>query len=592
MVLSMRRRNVLLAGFLVLTSGGCQTTVQPRAQPIAPAPVVAHGLAREPPPTRQAAAYALARETIRHYSEYGFPIDGERLSVDVVKRSVFAAGLRRNAAHFEMPGVFDALSLVARLFGLPHGREPRELRVLAEAALSEATLAYYDHISKSLVFRDDADARLLSLDTLVAHELGHAYQDQAQGGLQAFISEHRTSLDDLRAAHGVLEGQAVVIGTAVEWSRRGISLDRLDPEIADASIGRLTSGESLSVVYEAGRRFVLMRYREGGWPAVADAFMHPPTSTEQLLHPAKFRHDLPTHVTLPATPKALQNLPVVFDGTVGELLIYGRLLLIAKGLNQARSAAAGWDGDHLQVYQRKDGGYAALWRILWDRPEDAQQFEAVVARTLEGRSMVGLRRRDRLIDLVYAESPQHFDALAKALAAHTQEFERDPFDAESTVAVEAASARAERMRPYIDDERWVLPEYGLSFRIPDGFVAVSLRGVDLLATLPQDGFTNNVSLVYEQDLFDGNIERYIEEAKRQTSLTSQKWLSHQTVTLGNSRAAIVQLEVPGERQLISIAMLVLSRNGRWVTITCAALAKQQGEALRTLGEIIRTLRIE
>ncbi|HEY5958156.1 MAG TPA: hypothetical protein VIV60_16445, partial [Polyangiaceae bacterium] len=318
----MHRGYAVARWLLVFTAIGCQPTRGSRA---AVAPSGTHEQRQAAPSavtaSRQATAVALTQKTVTQLKAFGFPLDGERLTVVVAKQEPFLAGLVKNSAHFEVPGLFDALSAVARLFGMPQGRSPDDLREMALTALGSATIAYYDHISKSLYIRDDADARMLNLESLIAHELVHAYQDQAQGGLDAFIRDNRSSLDALRAAHGVLEGQAVVMGAGVEWFQRGVSVDRMDPDLADTSVGRLAAGESFSIVYEAGRRFVLMRYRDGGWPSVFDAFRHPPTSTEQLLHPEKFRRDLPTALALPATPRALQRFPIVFDGVVGELLI-------------------------------------------------------------------------------------------------------------------------------------------------------------------------------------------------------------------------------------------------------------------------------
>ncbi len=595
-LLSMRRGYVLFGSFLATVVLGCQAATSPRfAATVQPQPTRALGESEttsRTPPTRQVTATAVTNQIVRDLAEFGFSVDGQHLNVVVAKKPTFVEGLAQNATHFEMPGLFEALSTMARLFGMRQGRDPAELKELARKAIGEATLAFYDHVSKSLVFRDDADSRMLNLESLVAHELAHAYQDQAQGGLAKFISDHRTSLDSLRAAHGVLEGQAVIVGTGVEWYKRGISIDRLDPDIADATVGRLASGESFSIVYEAGRRFALMRYRAGGWPMVTDAFRHPPTSTEQLLHPEKFRRDLPSEVTLPATPALLKPFPLAFDGTVGELLLYNRLLLIAQDLNRARFAAAGWDGDRLQVYALPAGGFAAMWRILWDRRGDAEQFESVTAHSLKARKFVSLKRRGRVTDIVYAESQPHYAALAKALAAHATQYKEDPFEATSTAAVENAWELAEQKRPFVDADRWVLPEYGFSFQIPSRYSAVTVRGVDLLATMPVEGFANNISLVYEQDLFDGDIERYVSEAQRQTMQTSQKWLTHQTITLGKSKAAIVELEVPGGQHLMSMSMLVLGREGKWLTITCATLAKQKGAARGLLAGIIQTLRLE
>src|SRR5512133_1059925 len=589
---SMRRGTVGLIGMLA-SALACQSATVTRAPASSQTQTSSTRAIRaaDPLSARQAEAVAITKQTLSDLRRFGFAVDGTSLHVQVAREDAFVDGLAKNATHFEMPGQFDALSAIARLFGMSQGRSPDELKALARLAVGEATLAYYDHVAKTLVARDDADARMLSLESLIAHELAHAYQDQTFG-LEAFIRAHRQSLDSLRAAHGILEGQAVVVGSGLEWSRRGVSIDRLDPDLADTSVGRLSAGEAFSVIYESGRRLVLLRYREGGWAAVRDVLANPPTSTEQLLHPQKFRRDLPTDVTLPATPKSMTSLPIVFDGTLGELLLYNRLLLVAKDVTMPRHAAAGWDGDRLRVYGLADGGYAVAWRILWDRASDARQFEQVVFKSLAGRMFVGLTRHDRVTDLVYSDLQAHFEPLRRALSSHRPQFYPSTFDAESTAAVERVWELAEQRRPYVSAGRWFLPEYGLSFQVPDGYAAVTMRGVDLLAAMPQEGFASNVSLVYEQDLFGGDLEQYLREARDQTRMTSQRWLSHQTIRLGQSQAAIVELEIAGDRYLMSAAMLVFPRNGRWVTITGAALASERGRARTLLDGIVRTLQFE
>lgn len=588
----MRRGDVALLCWFVWTALGCQATTlrqsdapTVRTEPVTTAP-------RSASSTRRSLALDLTRETAHRFNEYGFPVDAARLDVQLLRGEDFVRGLAKNAEHFELPGQFEALSTIARLFGMPHGRNPDELRYLAHKAVGEATLAYYDHMTKRLVFRDDADARLLNLESLVAHELAHVYQDQALGGLEPFIESHRHSLDNLRAAHGVLEGQAEVIGTGVEWSKRGISLARLDPDIADASVGRLAAGESFSIIYEAGRRFILRTYREGGWQRVSDALRNPPTSTEQLLHPEKFRQDVPSEVELPKTPSSMSEFQIAFDGTIGELLIYNRLLPLTNDLTLARVAAAGWDGDRLRVFTLPAGGFAGVWRIVWDRAEDAKQFERVTSKALAGRLFVGLKRTDRTTDLVYSDLGAHYDDLAKSMAAHRPELPIQHSDAASTAAVEQAWLQAERLRPFVAEKRWVLPEFQLSFDIPDGFSAVTMRGVNLLAAAPEDGFASNVSLVYEQDLFGGDLDRFIREFKYQTRLTTQRWVLSTTTSVGHSKAAIVELEIPSGKHLIAASMLILPRKDRWVTITCASLASRRDNARSLLAGIVQSLRFE
>ena len=58
--------------------------------------------------------------------------------------------------------------------------------------------------------------------------------------------------------------------------------------------------------YEAGLEFVSTLYLEGGYPAVDDAFLDPPQSTEQILHPEKYlAGETPQVVTLPPLTETL-----------------------------------------------------------------------------------------------------------------------------------------------------------------------------------------------------------------------------------------------------------------------------------------------
>ena len=51
------------------------------------------------------------------------------------------------------------------------------------------------------------------------------------------------------------------------------------------------------------------------------------------------------------------------------------------GVTQATAemAAAGWGGDHLTVATKADGSWALGWRIAWDAPIEATEFETAYA---------------------------------------------------------------------------------------------------------------------------------------------------------------------------------------------------------------------
>jgi hypothetical protein len=65
--------------------------------------------------------------------------------------------------------------------------------------------------------------------------------------------------------------------------------------------------------------------------------------------------------------------------TMGEEWIDIWLAGIGGRQTAAQTAAAGWGGDSLEVATAADGRWALGWRIAWDAPTDATEFEAAYA---------------------------------------------------------------------------------------------------------------------------------------------------------------------------------------------------------------------
>lgn len=541
-------------------------------------PTDAITVSRSLPQTREERARALVTTTLAAYSRLGFRLNGESLKVQVKTQSEFVEGIARNARYFELPGLYDALSATARLFGANFGRSPAELRALSPLALGEVTLAYYDFDVRALVLRDDPDANAMSLDDIVAHELGHAYQDIEQGGLKRYITSHSSSPDALRAAHSVLEGQATLLNEALRLHERGLSIAVLNPNLSDPTVGRLTSGEGYSLIYEAGRRFLLMRHPQASIRAIVDAFSNPPSSTEQLLHPEKCGLDLPRQIELPTVPVPLRSSKVLFDGTLGEMLLYNRLLPFKKGLHETRLAVTGWDGDRLRVLKLPNGAYGVSWRLVWDRIRDAVQFCSFVSPLLRGETNARLSCRGNVTDLSYAETPVEAQQLAYSFTTLEQVFLTDEADARSTHAAEAQYERLESLRPTVAAGRWVWPALGLSFAVPASFFPVDLNGVDVLSAMPVDGFANNVSVTFEQDLYGGDLKAYVREQERVMHSTSQTWKGSYAVAVGGQQGMVINTLVPSNTGPASVFLLLASRdNGTLVSITVAT--REQEEAL-------------
>ena len=128
--------------------------------------------------------------------------------------------------------------------------------------------------------------------------------------------------------------------------------------------------------YVEGFRFIVGLYTEiEDWDLVDGAYASPPQSTEQILHPEKYRSgEGPLAVELPDIPPALRaGWREITTDTFGELIIqaYMETHLPAE---RAALAAAGWGGDRFTLYEDA-GGETLLYALLrWDSEEDADEF--------------------------------------------------------------------------------------------------------------------------------------------------------------------------------------------------------------------------
>jgi hypothetical protein len=127
--------------------------------------------------------------------------------------------------------------------------------------------------------------------------------------------------------------------------------------------------ESMTFPYLRGMVFCARLTNEGGWKAVDEAYRDPPVSTEQIIHPEKFRDkvDLPMIVDLgelkPGAPWKELGRNVL--GELQTSIMLGR---------QGARAAAGWDGDRYAVFETPEKRLGLVWVSTWDSPDDAREF--------------------------------------------------------------------------------------------------------------------------------------------------------------------------------------------------------------------------
>jgi hypothetical protein len=265
--------------------------------------------------------------------------------------------------------------------------------------LNSQVAGFYDPDTKTMnvipsVGDDVGDNLSITEQIIYVHEFTHALQDQhfdlnalqdaaadaspdASLALTALIEGDATAAMTLYLQEVAARNPLAVFGILLEGAQAGTLV--LPPGIPQI----LT--DELLFPYEGGMNFVLSLSDEGGWDAVDAAFANPPITSEQILHPDKYKAgEVGQEVVLPDMSAALgSGWTQAWDTTIGEFYLEKHLATQLPG-TEAEQAAAGWGGDNFQVYSNGDQLAWAL-RLAWDSAEDGAEFNDAYAQYGENR---------------------------------------------------------------------------------------------------------------------------------------------------------------------------------------------------------------
>lgn len=283
------------------------------------------------------------------------------------------------------------------------------------AALKEfgaaQVIGFYDPATDEMV--STGGERLTPLDRMtLAHELVHALEDQNFN--LSFIDELSDACDDdaARAALAVAEGSATAYSFRVV-EEHFTAEDKLKIAEMTTDPGQefdIPEGvpdfivDYLTWPYLAGYRFVEFRRSRGGDAAVDELFVDPPSSTEQILHPAKYGTDEPQAVDVPdIAPELGPGWKDLAVSEAGEDFVS---IYLQQGMEtpKAQVAASGWDGGTARGWSYGDQAVVVLG-TAWDSQSEAEQFGSAARRFAEGKGIPHevLQAGER-VDVVYATS--------------------------------------------------------------------------------------------------------------------------------------------------------------------------------------------
>jgi hypothetical protein len=247
--------------------------------------------------------------------------------------------------------------------------------------LGDQVLGFYDDTDKRMVLVTDEGLDSLAKFTY-AHEYTHALQD-ASFGLASLEIEADGEDDRALSRIALVEGDAVV--TMLAWAFANLEPQEL------AEITSAPQPDTAGIPSWLVEQLVIFPYNEGylwagaltGDPLSPDfteldeAYVDPPDSTEQIIDVEKWE---PREAPIPVDGPDLvatfgDGWTEVDDTPIGQAFLEDVLVYHGVAAEEAQAASAGWGGDRVVVATGPGEAFAVAWRLVWDTPADADDFE-------------------------------------------------------------------------------------------------------------------------------------------------------------------------------------------------------------------------
>lgn len=250
--------------------------------------------------------------------------------------------------------------------------------------LGVGVLGFYDPTTKELVVRG-TDLTPMTRQT-VAHELTHALDDQHFGLDRPEYDQRDDEISFGFSALGEGDARRVENSYADSLSRADqAELHREEDAVGGgAQLGQVPEAliQLLMAPYDLGEVLVDRLYRDGGQAAVDAAFADPPSTSEQLLDPAKYEsHEARRDV---APPPA--DGPTIDQGVFGAFLLETLLTDAGVDAATARRAVAGWAGDWYVAWTAPGGGTCLRVDVATDDAAAGRSLATALGRWRSGQA--------------------------------------------------------------------------------------------------------------------------------------------------------------------------------------------------------------
>lgn len=257
-----------------------------------------------------------------------------------------------------------------------------DLEKTLTGVFTEQIAGSYDTDEKEITIIEGKGLEGVLGELTMAHEITHALQDQSFDLSEPPMEDDGYNGDNDLAVTSLIEGDAM--STMLDYAKEHVDVSTLmseelsGSEVSSEELDRapLYLRRSLLFPYEAGLTFVEALRENGSWAAVDAAFLDPPMSSEQIMHPDKYinRSDEPRDVPLAdLTGELGDGWELINSDTMGEFDVAVWFEEYA-GLLASKEASGGWGGNTIHYYQGPGDAYVLVNLFEWDTEKDAQEF--------------------------------------------------------------------------------------------------------------------------------------------------------------------------------------------------------------------------
>jgi hypothetical protein len=258
---------------------------------------------------------------------------------------------------------------------------------------AEQVAGFYDGDTQELVVAADGAELSPLTKSVVVHELIHALTDQyfEFNGVMNELADAEDRSEEVAALQALVEGDATYFQflylqqlPLLEQAAMLVEAQDVPTAVLDSAPAFLA--ESLGFPYTTGFLFVQNLIDLGGAAALDRSYESIPVTTEQIMHPERYRSGEGSRTVAPAK--------VVLDGwerqiadTFGE---FGLNLLFLNSISAGDRVVAtnGWGGDSYSVYYN-ESDVAFVMRYVGDSEEDAVEVAQALIDHTQGTLDLG-----------------------------------------------------------------------------------------------------------------------------------------------------------------------------------------------------------